>query len=121
VDQVQVPVFCIAQVLTKPAPGAMTVLSGMVTSLTYSDPLQELTIIEVGTRVFIAGVVVVFGVVKVNWGKRVAVGEPFGVSVGSAVARVMVDCIAASVLAASVEYCALICVAEAVLFGLLAA
>ena len=113
--------FCIAQVFTKLAPGAMTVLSGMVTSLMYADPLQEFTIIEVGTRVAMAGVVVVFGVVKVNWGKSVAVGEPFGVSVGSAVASVVVDCIAASVLAASVEYCALICVAEAVPFGLLAA
>ena len=34
VSQVQVPVFCNAQVLTKISPGVMTVLSGMVTSLT---------------------------------------------------------------------------------------
>ena len=34
VSQVQVPVFCNAQVLTKLSPGVMTVLSGMVISLT---------------------------------------------------------------------------------------
>jgi acetylglutamate kinase len=103
-------VFCNAQVLTKLAPGAMTVLSGIVTSLTYAAPLHEATTIVVGADVAVPGVVVSGGV-KINSGKIVVVG-PAGVSVGSDGVNVEADCSAASVLAASVEYTESICVAE---------
>ena len=51
----------------------------------------------------VAGVVVVVGGVKANWGKTLAAGEMVGVLVGNDGVEVKAVCSAASVLAASVE------------------
>ena len=73
----------------------------MVTSLTYTELLHDETEIEVGNSVADAGVKDA-GVEKDNWGKRVSVGEPMGVSVGCEGVKVEAVCMATSVLAASV-------------------
>jgi hypothetical protein len=65
--------------------------------------------------------VVVSGGVKTNWGKPVAAAEPTGVSEDRDGVNVEADCIATSVLAASVEYTDSICVTEVGFFFVLVA